>query len=187
MIDITLIIKILNVVHKTVLNKIDISKTAETYTYYSGERRLLDDLQQTTAALSPKPKAAFHVQLVHDLICVGNYQKIVFDLVMTNVGNGYNKVDGLFTAPTSGTYILSWTSASADNLHMQTELLVNNQVVGLAWSDAGNHSDFVLASNTVIVELNSGDVVWVRSNKVHHNTLHGQHMSTFSGWFLYSM
>ncbi|XP_045214905.2 C1q-related factor-like [Mercenaria mercenaria] len=150
------------------------------------KRRLLDGLQQTTPTPPTHPKAAFYVQLTHDLTGLGNYQAVVFDLVTTNVGNGYNKANGMFTASASGTYVFSWTSASADNHHMQTELVVNNKKVGLTWSDSGNHADFAVASDTAVVVLKAGDVVWVRSNNIHSHTIHGQQMTTFSGWLIYS-
>lgn len=149
---------------------------------HPGGRRLLDGSHQTTT----QAKVAFYVQLSHDLTGLGNFQTIVFDHVTTNIGNGYNKINGMFTAPVAGTYVFSWTTASADGHHMQTELVVNDKKVGLTWSDSGNHNDFSLASNTVVVVLTADDVVWVRSNAVHGHTLHGQEMSTFSGWLLYS-
>ncbi|XP_060551975.1 complement C1q-like protein 3 [Ruditapes philippinarum] len=148
------------------------------------EKRLLDGLVQSTA--SSPTKVAFYVQLSHDLSGLGNYQAIVFDLVTTNIGSGYNNVNGMFTAPSSGTYVFSWTSASADNHHIQTELVVNSKIVGTTWSDSGNHADYAIASNTVVVDLKPGDVVWIRSNTIHWHTIHGQRMTTFSGWLLYS-
>lgn len=68
---------------------------------------------------------------------------------------------------------------------MQTELVVNNVVIGRTWSDAYDHDDVAVASNTVVNTLNTGDVVWIKSNTVHSGTINGDLMSTFSGWMIF--
>ena len=128
---------------------------------------------------------SFYAQLSHDLSSIGNFQPIVFDVVTTNNGNGYNKADGIFTAPTSGTYVFSWTAANLDRSHMQTELVVNAKVFGFTWSDAYDHDDIAVASNTVVINLNQSDTVWIRSGSYHTGTITGRYLSTFSGWLLH--
>lgn len=136
-----------------------------------------------TAATS---HVAFYAQLSHDLTGLGDHQPIVFDSVTTNVGNGYNKADGIFTAPVAGTYVFTWTAYNKVHTHMQTELVVNNVVTGRTWSDAMDHDDVAIASNTVVVTLAVGDVVWIKSNTVHSGTISGALMTTFSGWMIFS-
>lgn len=117
---------------------------------------------------------------------VGDFQAIVFDTVTTNVAKGYNQATGIFTAPYSGTYVFSWTAYNVDHTHMQTELVVNSEVKGRTWSDAADHADVAIASNTVVVTLTTGDAVWIRSNTVHRDTINGALMTTFSGWLLFT-
>ena len=130
---------------------------------------------------------AFYAQLTKDATGVGNYQTIVFDLVTTNVGNAYNKVDGIFTAPVNGVYAFIWTASNHDNTHMQTELVANAVVVGRQWSDSGNHADISSATGSAVLKLNASDTVWVRSNTIHSRILMGNQLSSFSGWLLYYM
>lgn len=39
---------------------------------------------------------------------------LIFDTVETNIGNGYSKTTGIFTAPASGLYAFTWTVHAAD-------------------------------------------------------------------------
>lgn len=106
----------------------------------------------------------------------------------TNFGNGYNAVNGMFTAPVAGTYVFSWTTQNYDYTHMQSELVANSIVKANLWSDAGGHHDVAVAANTVVIELESGDVVWIRANKseeLYVMTLQGALRSSFSGWLLF--
>ena len=152
--------------------------------YLTGQARLLNQIHTTLSPVT-RPKVAFYAQLTKDLVNIGNYQAIIFDLATTNMGGHYNSNDGIFTAPQDGTYVFSWTAANTDRSHMQTELVVNGHIYGRTWSDSMDHSDRSIASNTVVLNLHTKDAVWIRSNNVHSHQLMGNLMSTFSGWLLY--
>lgn len=131
---------------------------------------------------------AFYAQLTKDVPEVGHQQTIIFDEVTTNVGNGYNGYSGVFAVPVAGTYVFSWTTQNIDRTHMKSELVVNSEVRGRAWSDAFDHSDIASGSNTVVLVLENGDAVWIRTDKYHDNyvmTLQGFLGSSFSGWRLF--
>ncbi|XP_076089096.1 uncharacterized protein LOC143059477, partial [Mytilus galloprovincialis] len=51
-----------------------------------------------------------------------------YDVPITNVGNGYNHVTGIFTAPASGVYVFIW-------------LMINNSVYGVIFLQAKNGDD----------------------------------------------
>ncbi|XP_060588620.1 complement C1q-like protein 4 [Ruditapes philippinarum] len=140
------------------------------------KRFLLDDGVNTVA---------FYTQLSKDVGNIGNHQTIIFDIVTTNVGHGYNPVDGIFTAPLQGTYVFFWLNTNKDHSYMNTELVKNSTVVGKSMSDAADHADYAAASNSAVLQLKAGEEVWVRSGTWHSGTLAGDYYSTFSGWLLY--
>lgn len=53
------------------------------------------------------------------------HQTIVYDQVDLNLGNGYNKANGKFTAPTNGTYVFHVSTGAIDQSHASVELVVN--------------------------------------------------------------
>ncbi|WAR01433.1 hypothetical protein MAR_007991 [Mya arenaria] len=94
---------------------------------------------------------AFYVQLSTDMTHVGNHQTIVFDVVTTNIGNGYNRIDGIFTAPIGGTYVFTWTTTNKNRSYMTTELLKKGFIVlGKTTSDAMDHDDYAIATNSML-------------------------------------
>ncbi|OWF45390.1 complement C1q-like protein 4 [Mizuhopecten yessoensis] len=127
---------------------------------------------------------AFYAQLSADQSNFGTHQTIIFDRVRTNIGSAYNHDDGVFTAPFPGVYIFFWTTINRDNSHMQTELVVNGSQFGRVWADSGNHADYTMASNMVVVTLAAGSTVWIRSDTGHSGFTSGQNFATFSGWLL---
>ncbi|XP_063411322.1 uncharacterized protein LOC134694250 [Mytilus trossulus] len=50
---------------------------------------------------------------------------LIYDVSVTNVGNGYNHVTGIFTAPTSGVYVFIWVTRVLSGEH-STQLMINN-------------------------------------------------------------
>ena len=78
------------------------------------------------------PKNGFEFSLIHSeilsldvaftaqfgaRISVSGGQKIVFTNVITNVGDAYNNVTGIFTAPRNGTYMFTLTTMTTNNNH----------------------------------------------------------------------
>ena len=51
-------------------------------------------------------QAAFYAYLSHDVANIGSNQILVFDKVITNIGNLYNGITGVFTCDFSGTYVV---------------------------------------------------------------------------------
>jgi hypothetical protein len=56
---------------------------------------------------------------------------IIFDHVITNIGGGYDKATGVFTVPTPGLYVMSWTIETYGRL-TEAVLLVNGKQEGLS-------------------------------------------------------
>ncbi|XP_045211498.2 C1q-related factor-like [Mercenaria mercenaria] len=161
------------------------SNLAEIVRGFTRKRGLLDSRSsQTTTSSHTQPKIAFYAQLTQDKTALGDHQPIEFDMVTTNIGNAYNKADGMFTAPVPGTYVFSWTAANHIRSFMWSQLVINGLMHGKTLTDSADHIS--VASNTVVVNLKAGDVVWIRTMADHSHRLMGSQLSTFSGWLLYS-
>ncbi len=82
---------------------------------------------------------------------------VVYDQVLTNLGNGYNENSGTFTAPLAGTYYFSiYFMTSAGYAHLG--IFVNGERSCTSYAQA----DYGVATCAVIEELNVGDVVNVK-------------------------
>nr|KAG5712157.1 hypothetical protein BaRGS_014507 [Batillaria attramentaria] len=106
---------------------------------------------------------------------------VIFDTIVTNNGEGYNAETGKFTAPLPGTYLFFSTILSGYNTKVETALIINDKEVARMYS--GAHDAHGSGSNAAIVNLRSGDSVWVRLLYQGGNHVHGYY-STFSGAIL---
>ncbi|CAC5371061.1 unnamed protein product [Mytilus coruscus] len=116
---------------------------------------------------------------------------LVFRSVQTNVGGHYNKFSGVFTVPENGIYVFTWTVVCDSQGDRITQVVVNAAVVGAAMCDShGGGTYYRTTTGLVVVEVNQGEVVFIRTHPVY---LGGKaiisapdfHRTTFSGWKLY--
>ena len=106
---------------------------------------------------------------------LGQYQDIVFDNAVTNVGNAYNRHHGTFLAPTRGVYFFSVTLYGSQTWG---HFMVNNNVISKLKVYGYQ------ASNFIIVELNQGDSVSVQNTSL-DKVINGDRYSTFGGFLLF--
>ncbi|XP_048770964.2 collagen alpha-1(X) chain-like [Ostrea edulis] len=88
-----------------------------------------------------------------------------FNTVLTNLGNHYNPTDGIFIAPVHGLYMFHWTMncyTSGSN-HCGTSLRVNSALKGQIYSGEDGSGYHHTGSNTVIVEVQAGQHVWIQT------------------------
>ncbi|XP_056017323.1 complement C1q-like protein 4 [Ostrea edulis] len=114
---------------------------------------------------------------------------VTFDTVITNVGAAYNHHDGVFTAPTNGVYVFNWNLYSSYHGDLVSELMVNSAKKGGRRSDSLRVEEDHSSSGTVVVQINQGDVVYVRMHPTASITGYiisssGSYQSSFSGWLL---
>jgi hypothetical protein len=85
---------------------------------------------------------------------------IRFNDVDFNLGNAYN--DGVFTAPYSGTYLLSTTLGNPSQDIGEFYLKKNGEKV--EYNVAGHTAGFNVGGVTTVAKLNAGDKVWVEGS-----------------------
>jgi hypothetical protein len=127
---------------------------------------------------------AFTAVLVTDATHLGHQQPIIFNTTLTNIGNAYNRHDGMFTAPVAGTYQFVLSIMATFGGEVQTELALNGQRIIMTFSH-GSSGRNDQGCNAAILSLNSGDTVWVRTHSPSTNGIvYGNHFTTFSGHLL---
>ena len=130
---------------------------------------------------------AFYAIISHNMHGLGAHQTIIFDVAKTNIGSAYSPHTGVFTAPSAGVYVFTWSIRLVRAEH-SFEIIVNAEVYGATFlrakTTAGGDET---VTGTVVVHLSTGDEVFVRTHAyvgdgdIYSNT-HGQ--PTFSGWKL---
>ena len=115
---------------------------------------------------------------------LGAGQTILFDKVITNVGNAYDNMTGIFTAPVRAVYVFEMTLMTDPGKYQYLELVQNGQHILFNYGQ-GAAGQLDSTSRTVTVELAKGAKVWIRTrNTASHGSgvVHGNTFSTFSGW-----
>ncbi|XP_076098530.1 cerebellin-3-like [Mytilus galloprovincialis] len=157
---------------------IQLSSTGNCTNRQDRKRLLLSDSTSTGVA--------FSTRLTKTLTGLGAHQPVVFDMVVTDTVQAYNKNDGIFAAPISGMYVFFWTTAVRQ--YERTGLLVDGVTYGYALADVANDgdADYGSASQIVVLKVNKNQHVWI-STLSGSGALDGDNDNTFSGWLLYSL
>ncbi|XP_052065242.1 caprin-2-like [Mytilus californianus] len=111
-------------------------------------------------------------------------RRLVFDLIKTNQGGGYNRHTVVFTCPRNGTYVFVWVRLVS--AYHSFEFMINNSVYGSTYiyNKYTDGSD----SGTVVANVSKGDSVYVRMHSSYkgigklNSNEHGR--PAFSGWLL---
>lgn len=129
---------------------------------------------------------AFYAYLSSDAPASVAHHIILFDTVITNVGNAYHPHMGTFIAPRSGLYVFTWTIRLYGNAYFTTQLVVNNVVVN--WIFFGTHNNIDgSVTGTAVVHVNQGDDALIRTGQSHHSgsiISNNDGKSSFAGWIL---
>lgn len=93
-------------------------------------------------------------------------QPFQFDAVETNLGKGYDRKTGVFTAPSAGVYAFSWTIHAAGSHvagskgqfgEMAAVLTQNGVIKGSIYADTEKQYDDASATGFVILSVQRGD------------------------------
>ncbi|KAK3086699.1 hypothetical protein FSP39_022185, partial [Pinctada imbricata] len=112
---------------------------------------------------------------------------IVYDKVITNNGNAYNKATGKFTAPRDGPFVFTWTAITTDWFQINVYIYHNGRRLSVAQADSETDGQNSSGSNTIVLNLKKYDVVELKCGlwgDISKHVLYGDAHSTFSGWAL---
>ncbi|XP_062580716.1 complement C1q subcomponent subunit B-like [Saccostrea cucullata] len=129
---------------------------------------------------------AFSSILSKDLPNTGRTQTIVFDHVITNTGNAYNRHTGIFHAPSNGIFAFSWTMNS-EKINGHFELMHNSKIITAISTELTN-LEIGTTSATMVLQLKRNDVVFIRTDHIYGKTNIVSNVlmrSSFSGWQIF--
>ena len=119
---------------------------------------------------------------------------LAFDVVITNVGGGYDVTSGVFKAPCNGTYVVGFSGVSYPGQNVLLHLVRNGQRVLSAYDNSGCEccgekakcSGAGSGSNVGILGLDEGDRLWIELPDQYgiHNALYHNYAS-FYGFMLF--
>lgn len=127
-------------------------------------------------------RVAFSAALSKDVTSTTPQEKLIYDTVITNIGNGFDPKTGEFTVPSDGLYVFHWTVLTHPGKVYDTELVVNGVAKRRNAADAGGGKSFNSGSSMVTLPLQKGDKVWIRKYSTLGNKLHGNYWPGFSGF-----
>lgn len=116
----------------------------------------------------------------------GTHKTFVFDVDHTNIGGHYSHHTGIFTCPSHGVYVFSWSIYCTTGGYVFSELVVNSSQVSGQFVGSQSVNNGLSSTDLVIVELNAGDEVYIRTSLIHASSgkveSDPSQRSTFSGW-----
>ncbi|KAL4233272.1 hypothetical protein ACF0H5_007956 [Mactra antiquata] len=172
---------------QSLLQQINPSETRESATNESPSstdvvtKRRTSEGSQRIRQLQNEVSVAFTAGLTAHMLQVGDKQNIIFDHVITNVGNAYNPHHGVFVAPVSGTYVFATSILSYDARNNWASIVVNGTIQTMLFMHDDSHA---LSSQTVVLQLNKGDDVAIQGHPGDAYFGQPQPYTTFSGFLL---
>ena len=104
-----------------------------------------------------KQAIAFHARLSNDVV-LKHGQTVVFDHVITNIGNAYNPHTGHFTAPYDGAYFFTTSFLKRYSSDLHLSMLKNSRIISRGHA-TNSASGSVAGSMNAAIFLKKGDVV----------------------------
>ena len=118
---------------------------------------------------------------------VVNKQKLIFDKVITNVGGAYSNTTGVFSCPSDGLFVFSWTLMAYKGLlcgaYLNKKGRRQNSLQ--AWADLHEVSTTSESQSTMTGAflLSKGDQIWIETGD-YCSSFYGTPRNVFSGWQL---
>ncbi|XP_056318614.1 cerebellin 11 [Danio aesculapii] len=152
------------------------------------QKSLVQDLRKQ---IKESPKVAFTVSMSEtESASRGPYTtetKLIFDKVLTNVGDAYNPATGVFTAPVKGVYYFRYSGSAFSTHDMGLSIFKGTKRFVSSYEyNSSDRNDQM--SNGAVMELDVGEQVymnlWIRSWIFVDRRYN---YSTFTGYLLYPL
>ncbi|CAC5425708.1 C1QL [Mytilus coruscus] len=96
---------------------------------------------------------------------LSNGQKVIFDQIWTNVGNGYEPSTGVFSAPHAGVYHFTAVVMSTNNNALYLTLYHNTVRTSSSFINGDGHKT---GTFDVVFNLQKGDKVYISGGELHN-------------------
>lgn len=137
-----------------------------------------------TRRVQPETMVAFQAMKLNTQTGIGTNQNILFEKVSLNLGNGYHPQHGIFIVPRSGIYVISAATLHDPQQGIYFNGAIEHQGNAIAYL-FGDANEWEQSSQTVLIQANAGDEIWVRNTGPTNENIHGGAFSTFSGYLLW--
>ena len=108
----------------------------------------------------------------------GTGEKIPYNNIITNIGNGYITQRNEFVCPQAGLYVFYAAVLATSDSTCWVEFYKDDEMIGTTYS---HHSPYIPGSNMFLLELQEADTVSMRGAS--GCTMHGgSNYNTFSGF-----
>nr|KAG5686622.1 hypothetical protein BaRGS_006296 [Batillaria attramentaria] len=126
-------------------------------------------------------KVAFTARFSRDNIAVANHTTLKLDKVITNIGNGYDPLSGIFTAPVAGVYGF-YATLMAVNGRGTIYLAIDKHdtILDIIHGDGVNIN--AQGSTLVTTHLAAGEKVWMRHYR--GSIVRGSWWTVFTGYLI---
>lgn len=109
---------------------------------------------------------------------MGMDQTVQFPKIITNVGNGFDSLTGIFRAPVPGLYLFSASILSHAGNEVRCQIVHNGE--GLVYIFAGDTATYSTGAKSIVLDLVKNDEVWIKI--VHSDdNIYGYSWSSFMG------
>ena len=104
---------------------------------------------------------------------------------ITNLGNGYNPSDGVFTAPRAGVHVFFVNVQGTSTNNIYVDILLNGATKVRTMVSQGSQEYNDAGPNLAVVSLQTGDRVWIKHHSGQGYYTHSDGpITTFSGFLI---
>lgn len=118
----------------------------------------IDRLRNPSSFCEKKNTVSFTVVLNQNHPLAAD-EKVPYNNVLSNLGNGYDVHSRMFTSPISGLYSVSVSLMGNPDNNIHLKLMKNGSELVRLWTQSGRHE---LASHTLNIPLKKNDQLWVQ-------------------------